>query len=527
MSQEIDKTRNRFLSFYDKASSHIALWIRYAIPGLAIVAVSFLVAQAAVTKDKFMLLPVMAIIGAAGGIFLLRNRRLFYWIIVVTSPMNDHLGIPLGGANLRPYNLLGMLGVAYFLLIIMRDEEREMIRRIKYYWVSIGILSLFAVSKVITVSAMHDLPPGMTKFFSFKFVIFAIFLYVTFVVTLGFIENIDQALKTMKVWIHLSNGILALAFIQILLSNAAPATFHYVHHRDVIAIGRPYSCFREPDVLASFVGATFMNCLCFLTMKKTFMNRTYLLLTLGAHAFFLLILMVRAAWLATGAACGIFLIGLIRMGFFEHIKRYLNIAVLVGGLGITSLFVLAPATAIKFFGRFASIVNTKSESSASYRSMELKYQKQHATMHDGITGYALGHGDFSWSYYAPIICGNEYDQDAAKNAKNGKVLIHAGFYMLITITHDNGFLGLGLFLTFLLTLVVNYLKTTDFLVDNDHKLLVHASFLNIVEMLFCFQITYDPITPFLYVMIGIHLAVCFHLREVQAGRQEMKYDMKY
>ena len=121
----------------------------------------------------------------------------------------------------------------------------------------------------------------------------------------------------MKYWVHLSNSILALALIQILLSNAAPSTFHYVHHRDVIAIGRPYSCFREPDVLASFVGATFMYCLCYLTMKRTLLPRPYLLITLGAHAFFLLILMVRAAWLATGAACAIFIIGLLRMGYFD------------------------------------------------------------------------------------------------------------------------------------------------------------------------------------------------------------------
>ena len=527
MSLNRKKNKPDFINVYERILTDLAHTLKSALPSLTLILISLLIAQAAVTKDKFILLPVLAIIGGSAGIFLLRNRQIFYWIIVISSPMNDHLAIPLGGANLRPYNLLGMLGVAWFLLALMRDEEKDMMKRLKFYWIPLSILALFAVSKVLTVYSMNNLPPGMTKIFSFKFVIFAIFLYVTLAVTLGFIKNLDQALVTMKYWIHLSNGIILLAFIQILLSNVAPSTFHYVHHRDVIAIGRPYSCFREPDVLASFVGSTFMTCLCLLTMKRTLLPRLYLTATLAAHAFFLLILMVRAAWLAAGAACFLFFIALLRMGYFKHIKLYINIAALTGLLGVTSLFALAPKTATKFFGRFTSIVNTKSESSASYRTMELNHQKSHVTQHDSITGYALGHGDFSWSYYAPIICGNDYDQDAAKNAKNGQVLIHSGFYMMVTIAHDNGFLGLTIFLLFLLYLFINYWKTTNDLKDNDHKLLVHASFISIVEMLFCFQITYDPITPFLYVMMGLHLAICYHLRKVEAGEQETNYELKY
>ena len=123
MSQETKETKSDYVNIYERIITNIAFVLKQLLPFLVLVIISFLIAQASVTRDKFMLLPVMALIGAAGGIFLLRNRKIFYWIIVISSPMNDHLAIPLGGANLRPYNLLGMLGVAWFLLVIMRDEE--------------------------------------------------------------------------------------------------------------------------------------------------------------------------------------------------------------------------------------------------------------------------------------------------------------------------------------------------------------------------------------------------------------------
>ena len=222
-----------------------------------------------------------------------------------------------------------------------------------------------------------------------------------------------------------------------------------------------------------------------------------------------------------------FAVALVRTGSFQRLKKLINITVVCGFLFISGISILAPNVAKGLYARVASITKTKTESSAQYRNLELDAQKKHSLMHDSTLGYLFGHGDFTWSYWALDQLGEHYGQDAIANAKKGNVLVHAGFYMSVTLLHDNGIVGFILYAAFFLWFVYFYWRRCGQLQDFDHRMLMSASFLPIVVMLGCFQLSYDPITPFLWVLMGLHLALGYHLKQVEDGKQQVRFKRIY
>ena len=76
----------------------VGLLIVLSIPG----------AIAATSPQKGLIALPLLIAVLAAGIFLLRNPLLFFWGIVFTAPVTDHIALNLGAFNVRPYSLLAL-----------------------------------------------------------------------------------------------------------------------------------------------------------------------------------------------------------------------------------------------------------------------------------------------------------------------------------------------------------------------------------------------------------------------------------
>ncbi len=464
-------------------------------------------AHHAVLAGIMLLIPILV----SAGLLVLAHPEWIVWLTVISSTANDHLGLNVGGMNLRPYNVLALAGMGWFGLNRLIDSRVRALSIARRFFPLFLPLLAFAGAKVMSVVMMNEFPMGMTPAFSAKYVIFAVLLLATAYVTLFMIERRQMLENLIKGWIHMANGVWLVAIIQLLFSNLFH--FHWVHHRDVIWFGRPYSVFREPDVLGSFAGATVLMVLPMLAWRSRLLPRRYLWLTLGLHSLLLLILFVRAAWIATLVGLVLWAASAARAANFKPVRNYLNRGLVLMLILIALLPVLAPGFTQTLVGRFSSLSKPMEEGASEYRMRELSAMVSQ-TMPDrldlaAMERFLFGHGDFSWSYWAPALLGENYDRSAVEKMQAGhSVLIHPGFCMTLSIFFDNGAAGLFFFLLFVVLLFRNYFQTLDRLHGASHEdlVLVIATFLPIICVLTCFQFSYDPISPFLWALVGLHLS---------------------
>lgn len=482
---------------------------------LAALLLSFFTANFLVYQNKLAILPLGLFLSAGVLNWFLQHQSFIFWGILFSTPFNDHLSLKLGPLNLRSYTFFIFVGLLSLLLKLYHKSVEVSLNIGKKILPIFFPLIALALSKILTVFLLDSYPVGMTKKFILKYVIIQLLLYQLAFVTAVSVITIERFYQAIKALLYMANLIFIIAILQLVLSNVAG--FHYVHHRDVIFFGRPYSVFREPDVLASFVAAIFMMAIPLYHSKKDYgISKKFLLVTLGLHALLLLILLVRAAWLATMCAFGFFIACLLFLKYLGEAGKIVK-KVLFILLGSTLLLIVfAPALAGKIAARFGSIVDTKGqqESAKAYRKLELIAMFEQ-TIGKGLKGEAVGsmffgYGDFSWSYWAPLLLGKDYDQDAEKNAGSEGVLIHPGFNFVLSILNDNGLIGIFLYLLFWYVLFKHFWnKLKDPKVIDKHLLL--TAYLPIMVMILCFIFSYDPITPFLWMLVGLYLGASYHL----------------
>jgi len=446
-------------------------------------------------------LPVLA----AAGVFTLQRPYWILWLMVFTAPFKDQLGVQVGGLNVRAYNALalaGMIWLAWKLLLGSPVSALRVLFREGGVWIPLG---LFLVGKVLTLFFIQNLPPGMTPAFSAKYILFYGTLFCTGLLTHVLIEKKETLHLFLKGWVYLSNAILVVAFLQILLSNLFH--FHYVHHRDVIFFGRPFGVFREPDVLGSFVGATFLMLLPQVLFRETaLLKARTLFLSLGAHGLFLVILFVRAAWVATIACLGILFLSAVRNGYLPRLMPYIRRSLLMGAGMLLLLLILAPGFADVLVGRFASLSKPSGESASEYRMRELSAMVE-KTVQSDLQSFLFGHGDFAWTFWAPYLLGENFDRSAIEAmAAGGGYFVHAGFCMMLTVFFDNGILGAVLMSVFIWKLFDLFYRTLRLDRSPETMSLMWMTFLPVVCVLICFQFSFDPITPFFWVQVGLFLS---------------------
>jgi hypothetical protein len=451
---------------------------------------------------------------AAGGLGLLARPEWLVWLTVLPSTANDHLGLNIGGLNLRMYNVLALAGLGWLSLNIaarLRVHARYIAAR---HFILFLPLLLFAGSKMMSVVTMSEFPLGMTQIFSAKYVVFSVLLLLTAYVTLFMIDSRRLLEQLLRGWIHMANIVWLIAILQLLLSNILH--FHLVHHREVIWFGRPYSVFREPDVLGSFVGATVLMVLPMLVWRSRLLPRRYLWATLAVHGMLLLILFVRAAWIGTLVGLVLWSVSALRLHRLKPVVSYFNRSMVAVLVTAALLPIFMPDFVQTLAGRFASLGDPTKESASEYRIRDLSTMVTQ-TLPDrldpqAVERFLFGHGDFSWSYWAPYLLGENYDRSAVELMQAGHgVLVHPGFCMTLSIFFDNGAAGLTFFLIFYAMFFRRYFGALEQLQggDAEDQVLVVSTFLPIVCVLVCFQFSYDPISPFLWVLIGLHCSAVY------------------
>jgi len=233
---------------------------------------------AAVNRNPMAMALLAAFFGLVGLIVVIRHPALIFWLLLVTSPFNDLLGIKMGSINLRPYNLLACAGLAWIIWGIFCRKSQRQLQIAKSTPFLFACLGVFVASKIMTVYFLSDMPPTMSKMFPAKYVIFAMFLFATSFVIMSFCTTPQRLKNALKYWLFIANIIAIWAIIQIVLSNAFG--FDLVWHREIVPFGRPTSVFREPDVLGSFFGATILMALPLYISKISFVSRRYLFFTI-------------------------------------------------------------------------------------------------------------------------------------------------------------------------------------------------------------------------------------------------------
>ena len=473
----------------------VGLLIVLSIPG----------AIAATSPQKGLIALPLLIAVLAAGIFLLRNPLLFFWGIVFTAPVTDHIALNLGAFNVRPYSLLALGALVWGLLnFLTKGKKNEVIQQAIGGWAFFAPLGLLVIIKFMSAIFVPTNDLWIPTKFPLKFSILAALTYLSCFVVYAFCINKERILGVLKFWLHLSNGVVILAFIQLILSNVAG--FHYVHHRKVIWFGRPYSVFREPDVLGSFVAATAVIIIPMIIFKINIVKRKYLVFTLGMNVFLMLILFVRAAWLGFLVALALAFISFLYSRTSTKAMTYINKAFMICALTAVVVPLIFPSFAGMILGRFTSIAKPTSEGASAYRAMELTAMVTECLPNqkkDSIQHFLIGHGDFTWSYWAPKLCGDAYNQDA----KTSKVVMtHPGYCMILTFLFDNGIIGASLIIAFFGFIFIRYLRLLQSNISESDKAILMLTLLPQCVVLVCFQFSYDPITPFMWIFVAIHIA---------------------
>ena len=300
----------------------------------------------AATQEPAIAILVAALMAAAGGMFLLRHRSLLLWALVLTTPFNDQLALNAGGLNVRPYTLLSVLGVVWIVLLFLTREPSRVREIVWYYKGTIALALVLIVSKVVTVFTLSVLPPYMTQLFCIKTILFIGLQFAATFVVASFIDSADRLQSVIRGWIHLMNVVCFVAFVQLVLANVLGMD-RFVWHREIIAIGRPYSVFREPDVLGCFYASSIAMLVPLLVANVKFVSRAYLLVTLLTQALFLLLIVVRAAWIATAVCMLLYVVLMLSTRRFNALMPYLNAvlaAALIGVVGLAMQMDQASAT---------------------------------------------------------------------------------------------------------------------------------------------------------------------------------------
>ena len=487
---------------FDPVVDGIRFWIPVLLLGLC--------AGLVASGMKVALLPIGAVFGIIGALIFLHRPELIFWAISLTVLFNDHLGLPLGGMNLRPYVGLTALGIGALILLGRTGRvDSQLARSKRILWLFIPLFALIA-GKLVSWYLISDSPMGMPKSYPLKHLVFASLLY-TCAFTVAVYTPGRRGLERMLIaWLFLSSVAAIIGMIQILASNGLG--MHWVHQRAVIFYGRPFSWFREPDVFGSVMGATTMMVLPLLLLRVPLQSRAWLWFHLACNGSMLMLLFVRAAWLGSIVAGGLLALCLLRLRKIETTFPYMKTA----AAGVVGLAILLPIAAPQFVHelteRFASMAKPEEEGASAYRMQDLSAMwaeaKPNGRPFDKEMVITLfGHGDMTWSYWAPFLIGNKYDTTALRLLRNfGYVKPHPGFCMALTYFFDNGAVGIGLAGLFFLILFGKVVVRCHLHQKPDDAGLLLATALPVLVLIVCFQFSYDPITPFFWVLIGLSAA---------------------
>lgn len=468
-------------------------------------------ADMAAGQGRLGLLAIVLLVGTAAAVFLFRHHDLIFWLLVFTAPFTDKLGISAGPINVRPYNLLACAGLAWMAWHLMEGGGTAPWRIFKYFKGLFVCVGLFVMAKAMTVYYVQEMPMTMTRIFIAKYMVFTVLLFATMIVTTCFCTSRSRLETTLRWWLHTANGITFWGLMQLVISNVTH--IELVHHRDVLPIGRAFSVFREPDVLGSFVGATVVMILPLLIANVSFVSRKYLTRSLMFQGVMLLIVFVRAAWVAVMVCLCLAAAQIYWTSLYKRFLPYVKKAVLGGVFGGILLMLLVPSFAETVHERFASIFAPGEESASDYRMQDLSamFRKALPGPLTSTGTFLFGHGDLAWSYWAPTILREKYDRGAMELMEAGHaVLVHPGFNATLCVLFDNGLLGLILYVAFWILLVRGYFRHWRTVTSDIDRALQLATFLPVLCIFICFQFSNDPITPFFWCLIGLNLAARFH-----------------
>lgn len=489
----------------------ISLWDRTSqvarfVPAVLVVG---LAAGLAATGNKIMILPIGAVFGVCGVLILLSKPQSIFWGMLGTVMFNDHLALPLGGMNVRPYVGLACLGIGALAVLVPTGGYDALLSRAqRLAWMFIPLAAL-GLSKVASWYLVQEQPMGMPRSFPMKHMVFASLLYASAFVTALYIPGRRGLERGVCLWIWLSSIACVIGLIQIVASNALG--MHWVHQRSVIFYGRPFSWFREPDVFGSVAGATTLLIVPFVLLKSQIMERRWLWAHLGINGLLLLLLFVRAAWLGSIVAGGLVAFGLLRLRKLDVLGPWIKAG--VAGLLLLCLLmpILAPSFAHDISERVGSLAKPSEEGASKYRMQDLGAMmdeiKPKGPPDKAAIKLLFGRGDMSWSYWAPYLIGDLYDTNALRLLRNfGYVKPHPGFCMAVTYTFDNGVVGIALITLFFAILIGRVLVLVHLKCPHEDAALLLGPTAGVVVLLVCFQFSYDPITPFFWILIGLAVA---------------------
>ncbi len=90
-------------------------------------------AQAAANQSTLGMLTVVLLIAGSGALFLFTHKDLIFWLLVFTAPFTDKLGVNVGPANVRPYNLLACAGLAWMVWQLIEHRQCMQWKIVTYF----------------------------------------------------------------------------------------------------------------------------------------------------------------------------------------------------------------------------------------------------------------------------------------------------------------------------------------------------------------------------------------------------------
>lgn len=470
------------------------------------------------------LVPVGVIGLCAFVAFAFLHENFFYYSLLLSAPLNDLISIPVGPIRLRIYTICSLVALFNFLTIQgmgIAHPSRKILRAF-FWFILIGIA--FMASKVMTVVLMDFLPSPIAKGFALKHVLLALFLFLYAITLMGMLTNRIRLVQSLRYWIYLSNMIALYGLIQLVISNTT--SWELVWHRDITPLGRPVSVFREPDVFGNFMGANLILLIPIaISRLRGIFSLPILYFSIGLHILLLLFSYVRAAWVAVALSCVFYMIALVITFQLKTLARVI-VSFITIILLTTSFAVIAfPDHTEKLIERVSSLSDPTKESGSAYRINQLYAMVKHAWPVYGdridMSVMLFGNGEFTWSFWAPILIGaKDYDQELQNHVAEHGVLVHPGFFMPLTIWHDNGLVGVFFALLLFGSLFVIYFTALSRTHNQITQVLLNSTFLPFFVTTVCFCFSYDPISPFYWAYIALFLS-CFYLFFLQLDKRSV------
>lgn len=444
--------------------------------------------------------PLLLLVMFLGLSILWQNYWISFWALIALSPFNDYIYLNLRVIKLRSYVLFSAFLFLYLAYAIIVDRKEKWCKAALELVHSFAPLIVLFFSKIMSFVLLDSLPRGARKSFFIKYII----IYATLVSAAYFVGSYFTTYERLKkaFQIVLYTGVIVslVAWFQVIISNTT--SIDLVHHRDIISFGRPYAFFREPDVLGAYLSSVLIIAVMFILDKsQDVIPRKHLMLMIGFFSATIVLLLVRAAWVAL-FVCGLFyVIQLIYDGKRNSIKKITS-AISYSVFFISTLLIcIFPEIGKKILDRFFSLSTPAKESASSYRLLEIEAMIKKLIPTDWSIGefrtLLFGNGDFSWTFWAPSLLGKHYDQDALANADSSTgFLTHPGFCMTLSNLFDNGIVGFSCYLMFFIFFAKKFLNYRG-------DLFVSSLFYATLAILICFQFSYDPIMPFFWILIGL------------------------